>query len=201
MGFWKQLTHRILTVRAFPANTAHSSNVGRSVNVADVGLTLKQLWANFSLEWYLVISSVADINIVKVYYIGYCRPIVVWGEGYHWRCQMFDKSMDVTNASGPIFIVVSCPVSKRWFTAETQSKWKIFLIHSLFIPYSCRHCQICVCYLVLCDRGRLSSHAAECVWRGYTSDFWEGHTWREPGGSADPSISDSVLLELGAMIC
>ena len=71
MGVWKQSTHRILTVRAFPANTAHSPNVGlMSVNVADVGLTLKQLWANVSLEWYLVISSVADINIVKVYSIG-----------------------------------------------------------------------------------------------------------------------------------
>ena len=30
----------------------------------------------------------------------------------------------------------------------------ISLIRSLFIPYSCRHCQICVCYLVPCDRGR-----------------------------------------------
>ena len=41
----------ILKVRAFPANTAHSPNVVlTSVNVADVGLTLKQLWANFSLQ-------------------------------------------------------------------------------------------------------------------------------------------------------
>ena len=40
----KQLTHRILTVGAFPANTAHSPNFGLiSVNVADDGLTLKQL--------------------------------------------------------------------------------------------------------------------------------------------------------------
>ena len=47
---WKQLTHSILTMRAFPTNTAHSPNVGlMSVNVADVGLTLKQHWANFSL--------------------------------------------------------------------------------------------------------------------------------------------------------
>ena len=28
------------------------------------------------------------------------------------------------------------------FAVETQLKQKIFLIHSLFIPYSCRHCQI-----------------------------------------------------------
>ena len=71
MGDWKQLTWKQLTVRAFPANTAHSPNVGlMSVNVADVGLTLKQHWANFSLEYYLVISSVVDINAVKVYSIG-----------------------------------------------------------------------------------------------------------------------------------
>ena len=72
-GGWKQLSTSILTVRAFPTNTAHSPNVGlMSANVADVGLTLKQHWANFSLEKYLVISSVADINInaVKVYSIG-----------------------------------------------------------------------------------------------------------------------------------
>ena len=51
MGVWKQLTSSILTVRAFPANRAHSPNVGlMSANVADVGLTLKQHWANFSLE-------------------------------------------------------------------------------------------------------------------------------------------------------
>ena len=38
-----------MTVRAFPANMAHSLNVGlMSTNVADVGLTLKQHWANFS---------------------------------------------------------------------------------------------------------------------------------------------------------
>ena len=51
VGLWKQLTSSILTVRALPANTAHSPNVGlMSANVADVGLTLKQHWANFSLE-------------------------------------------------------------------------------------------------------------------------------------------------------
>ena len=54
---------------------------------------------------------------------------------------------------------------------------------------------------------RLSSHAAECGWHGYTSGFSEsrwkserarpGRTWREPGGSANPSISDSVRLKLG----
>ena len=71
VGIWKQLTSIILTVRAFPANRAHSPNVGlMSANVADVGLTLKQHWANFSLEYYLVISSVADINAVKEYSIG-----------------------------------------------------------------------------------------------------------------------------------
>ena len=71
IGVWRQLTSSILTVRAFSANTAHSPNVGlMSANVADVGLTLKQNFANFSLEWYLVISSGADIIAVKVYSIG-----------------------------------------------------------------------------------------------------------------------------------
>ena len=51
VGVWKQLNSSILTVRALPANTAHSPNVGlMSANVADLGLTLKQHWANFSLE-------------------------------------------------------------------------------------------------------------------------------------------------------
>ena len=51
VGIWKQLTSSILTVRAFPANTAHSPTVGLMLaNVTDVGLTLKQHWANFSLE-------------------------------------------------------------------------------------------------------------------------------------------------------
>ena len=45
---------------------AQSANVGLMLaNVTDVGLTLKQHWADFSLEWYLVISSVADINDVN----------------------------------------------------------------------------------------------------------------------------------------
>ena len=51
VGVCKQLTSSILTVRAFPVNTSHSPNVGlMSANVADVGLTLKQHWANFSLK-------------------------------------------------------------------------------------------------------------------------------------------------------
>ena len=51
MGVSQQFTSSILTVKAFPTNTAHSPNVGlMSANVADVGLTLKQHWANFSLE-------------------------------------------------------------------------------------------------------------------------------------------------------
>ena len=42
-----------------------------SAKVADVGLTLGQHLADFfSLEEYLVISSVTDINAVKVYSIG-----------------------------------------------------------------------------------------------------------------------------------
>ena len=51
----------ILTVRAFPANTAHSANIGlMSVSVADVGLTLKQHWANFSL------------NVKNTIFVKYC---------------------------------------------------------------------------------------------------------------------------------
>ena len=66
MGVWKQPTSSILTVRAIPADTAHSPNVGlMSSNVADVGLTLKQHWADFSLEWYLVISSVLILMLSK----------------------------------------------------------------------------------------------------------------------------------------
>ena len=42
---------------------------------ADVRLTLKQHWVNVSFEWYLVISLVAGINAVNLYFISYCRPI------------------------------------------------------------------------------------------------------------------------------
>ena len=53
--------------KSFPANTAHSPNFGlMSANVADVGLSLKQHCAIFWLEYYLVISSCAAINAVKV---------------------------------------------------------------------------------------------------------------------------------------
>ena len=67
---------RILPVRAFPANTANSPNVGLMLaNVADVSLTLKQHWVNVSsLEYYLVISTVTDNNAVNMYCIGYCSP-------------------------------------------------------------------------------------------------------------------------------
>ena len=56
-------------------------------------------------------------------------------------------------------------------------------------------------------QGRPLSHVAGCRRRDLTSTFRGGrvqnermrpsHTWREPGGSADSSDSDSVRLEPG----
>ena len=43
-------------------------------SVANVGVTLKQHWVDVSFEKYLVISLVANINAVDLYYICYCRP-------------------------------------------------------------------------------------------------------------------------------
>ena len=44
VGLWKQLTTSILTV-AFPANTAHSPNVGlMSANVADADMRVSKLY-------------------------------------------------------------------------------------------------------------------------------------------------------------
>ena len=61
--------------------------------------------------------------------------------------------------------------------------------------------------LSLVRQGRLFSHAADCRQRGYMSTFRggraqnervrPGHTWREPGGSTNLSLSDSVRLEPG----
>ena len=68
----------ILTVTAFQANMAHSPNVGLMLaNVANVGLTLKQHWVNVSLELYLVISSVPNINAVNLCSIGYVGPHLI----------------------------------------------------------------------------------------------------------------------------
>ena len=47
-GFWNSWLTSV-TVKTFPANTAHSQDVGlMSANAADVGLTSKQQWAKFS---------------------------------------------------------------------------------------------------------------------------------------------------------
>ena len=56
-------------------------------------------------------------------------------------------------------------------------------------------------------QGRLLSHVAGCRRRDLTSTFCAGrvqnekvrpgHTWREPGGRTNSSISDSVRLEFG----
>ena len=79
-------------------------------------------------------------------------------------------------------------------------------IRSLFIPWSCKHCQIFV-LLSLARQGRPLSHAAGCRRRDLTSTFRGGrvrnermrlgHTWCEPGGSANSSDSDSIRLEPG----
>ena len=38
-------------------------------SVADVGVTLKQHWVNVSIWKYLVISTVADIDAVNLWYV------------------------------------------------------------------------------------------------------------------------------------
>ena len=61
--------------------------------------------------------------------------------------------------------------------------------------------------LSLVRQVRLFSHAADCRRRSHTSTFRggrvqngrvrPGHTWREPGGSTNSPISDSVRLKPG----
>ena len=81
------------------------------------------------------------------------------------------------------------------------------LIRSLFVPYSCRHCQICVCYLVSCGRSGYTAtwlNADDAVTR--LACVKVGGTVKEcdPAAQgvsrvevANASISDSVRLELG----
>ena len=81
------------------------------------------------------------------------------------------------------------------------------LIISLFAPYSCRHCQIFVSYLVLCGRGGYTAtrlNADDAVTRLASVKVGERvkECGRAAGGVsraevANSSISDSVLLELG----
>ena len=61
---------------SLPSKHGTLTNVGLLlINVADVYLTLKQHWVNVSLESYrILISSVADFNVVNLYSTGYCRP-------------------------------------------------------------------------------------------------------------------------------
>ena len=113
--------------------------------------------------------------------------------------------MDATIASGPILIVRV--LSGQQVMVHCRNSVKIPLIRSLFVPYSCRHCQICVCYLVSCSRGGYTAkrpNADDAATRltsvktgGKVKECGPaapGVSWAEV---ANLSISDSVRLELG----
>ena len=63
--------------------------------------------------------------------------IVVWGEGYHCRCPMFDKSMDATNASGHDLDRGVLPGQQAVVRCRNSVKVEDFLnsffIHSIFV--------------------------------------------------------------------
>ena len=65
------------------------------------------------------------------------RPIVVWGEGYHWRCRMFDKSINATNASGPDLDCSVLPIQQAVVRCRNSVKVEdlpnLFFIHSIFV--------------------------------------------------------------------
>ena len=63
--------------------------------------------------------------------------IRLWDEGYHWRCRVFDKSMDVTIASGPILIVRVLPGQQVMVHCRNSVKiddsFNSFFIGSIFM--------------------------------------------------------------------
>ena len=115
--------------------------------------------------------------------------------------------MDATTASSPILIVRVLPGRQVMVLCRNSVKiddsFNSFFIHSIFMQTLSDMCVL----LSLVRQRRLYSHAAECRRHSYTSSFREvrvpservglGRTWREPGGSANSSISDSVRLEPG----
>ena len=115
--------------------------------------------------------------------------------------------MNVTIASGPILIVRVLPGRQVMVLCRNSVKiddsFCSFFIHSIFMQALSDMCVL----LSLVRQRRLNSHAAECRRRSYTSTFrgdrvqsgrvQPGRTWREPGGNASSSISDSLRLEPG----
>ena len=87
---------------------------------------------------------------------------------------MFDKSMDATNASGPDLDRGVLPGQQAVVRCRNSVKVEDFLnpffIHSIFVQTLSDMSVL----LSLVRKGAVSSHAAECVRRGYTSDFREG---------------------------
>ena len=115
--------------------------------------TLKMLWdTNADLIFYCVESCVSvqtswvTINDVvtqnagrrlRVESTSVVSIIVVWSEGYHWRCRMFDKSMNATNASGPDLDRGVLPGQQAMVHCRNSVKVEDFLnsffIHSIFV--------------------------------------------------------------------
>ena len=115
--------------------------------------------------------------------------------------------MNVTIASGPILIVRVLPGQQVMVRSRNSVKiddsFYSFFIHSMFMQALSDMCVL----LSLMQQGRLYSHDADCRRRNHTSTFRggrvqtgkvrPGHTWHEPSGSTNSSISDSVRLEPG----
>ena len=114
--------------------------------------------------------------------------------------------MDATIASGPILIVRVLP-GQQVMVHCRNSKYIIPLIRSLFVLYSCRHCQICVCYLFSCGRGGYTAtrlNEDDAVTRlaslkvgGRVEECGRAARGLSRAEVANSSISDSVRLELG----
>ena len=115
--------------------------------------------------------------------------------------------MDATIASRPILIVRVLPGRQVMVHCRNSVKlddsFHSFFIHSMIM----QALSDMYVLLSLVRQGRLFSHAADCRRCDHTSTFRGGrvqsgrvrpsHMWREPGGSTNSSISDSVWLEPG----
>ena len=84
----------------------------------------------FAIEMYSMPSKWAAVTKLG-WFIG------LWGEGYHRRCRVFDKSMDGTIASDPILIVRILPGQQVMVhsinSVKIDDSFYLFFIHSMIL--------------------------------------------------------------------
>ena len=103
-SFWRFNRHRNSVVQSQKAVTAYfSSEKFRRFHFSQENCTALQNQKEVHVSSYFLSNKKLPLAILYggSVYIGF------WGEGYHRRCRVFDKSMDIT--SGPILIVRVLP--------------------------------------------------------------------------------------------